>query len=87
MLGCSVSRSLQPVLDLAEFRDVLHRAGPVERDQRDDILDAVRLHALQRIHHARAFHLEHRDRLGLGVKRVGLGIVQRDLPDIVFGAH
>jgi len=75
----------QPVLDLAIGRDVLHRAGTVERDQRHDILDAGGFHPLERVHHARAFHLEHRDRARAGIHLVGLCIIKRDLPDIVLG--
>ena len=63
---------LAPVLDVAELRDVLHRPGPVERDQRDDVLDAGRLELAQRGAHARAFHLEHRDRAGRRIDLVGL---------------
>ena len=44
-------------------RDVLHRAWAIERDQRDDVLDAVGPHADQRLAHAGAFHLEHADHL------------------------
>ena len=39
---------LAAVLDVAELRDVLHRPGPVERHQRDDVLDAGRLQLPQR---------------------------------------
>ena len=52
-------------------RDVLHRARPVERDQRDDVLDAVGPHADQRLAHARAFNLEHADHLAARQHRVG----------------
>ena len=53
-------------------RDVLHRARPVERDQRDDVLDAVGLHADQRLAHAGTFHLEHADHLAARQHLVGL---------------
>ncbi len=72
----------EAVLDLAIGRDVLHRAGTVQRHQRYDILDAGRLHASQRIHHAAGFHLEHRDRLRTGVERIGYRVIQRDQVDI-----
>ena len=38
--GVQAVALLAAVLDVAELRDVLHRAGAVERDQRDDVLDA-----------------------------------------------
>ncbi|KPQ09879.1 MAG: hypothetical protein HLUCCA09_02175 [Rhodobacteraceae bacterium HLUCCA09] len=76
----------EPVLDLAILGNVLHRARAVERHEGDDVLDAGRLHAAQRVHHARRFHLEHRDRPGRGVEAVGRLVVERDLADIVLGA-
>ena len=54
---------LAAVLDVAELGDVLHRPGAVERDQRDDVLDAGGLELAQRVAHARALHLEHPDDL------------------------
>jgi hypothetical protein len=83
--GVQVVPLAQPVLHLAVFRDVLHRAGPVERDERHDILDAGGLHLHQRRHHARAFHLEHRDGLGRRIDLVGRRIVERDGVDLVLG--
>jgi hypothetical protein len=44
-------------------RDVFHRARTIERHQRDDVFEAVRLHADQRLAHALTFDLEHADRL------------------------
>ena len=38
--------------------------GAIEGHEGNDILDAGRLHAAQRVHHARAFHLEDGDGLG-----------------------
>ncbi len=70
------------VLDVTEFRNVLHRAGPIEGHQRDNILDTVRLHLAQGIHHARTLHLKHGDRIGGGIKFIGLLVVQRDRPDV-----
>ncbi len=70
------------VLDVAELGDVLHRAGAVERDQRDDVLDAGGLELAQGVAHARAFHLEDRDGGGGGIERVGRGIVERDRADV-----
>ena len=75
----------QLVLDLTELGNVLHRARPVKRDEGDDILNTVRLHPLERVHHARAFHLEHRHGLGRGIELVRRLIIQRDGVDLVFG--
>ncbi len=49
------------VLALAEQRDVVHRAGPIERNERDDILELGRLHRRQRAAHPFGFQLEHAD--------------------------
>ena len=71
------------VLHLAIGGNVLHRAGPIKRHERHDILDAGRLHPPERIHHARAFHLEDGDGAGAGKKLVTGRIVQRDRVDLV----
>ena len=80
------SRFAQAVLDLAELRNVLHRAGTVKRHKGDDILDAGRLHALERVHHARAFHLEHRHRARIGIELIGFFVIQRDGVDVDLDA-
>jgi len=56
-----VFRLLVAVLARAIGRNVRHRARPIERNQRDDVLKAVRAHVDQRSPHALAFHLEHAD--------------------------
>ncbi len=63
-------------------RDVFHRARTIERDERDDVLDAVRPHADQRLAHAGTFHLEHADRFAARQHLVGLFIVERDAGEI-----
>ena len=71
---------LLPMLARAIGRDVRHRARPVERDQRDDVLEPVRPHVEQRAPHALTFHLEHADRLAARQHLVGLLVVERDAP-------
>ena len=63
-------------------RDVRHRARPIERDERDDVLEPVGAHLDQRLAHARAFHLEHADRLAASEHFVGLGVVERDVAEV-----
>ena len=63
-------------------RDVRHRARAVERDQRDEVLEPVGAHVDQRLAHAAAFHLEHADCFAAPEHRVGLGVVERDLPKV-----
>jgi hypothetical protein len=41
-----------------EARNIVHRAGAVERHDGDDVLDAVGMHLAQHIAHAGAFQLE-----------------------------
>ena len=77
-LGMDVIRLLHAVLARAISRDVRHRARPVQRDQRDDILETVGPHVEQRAAHARAFQLEHADRFGARQQVIGLGVVERD---------
>ena len=70
------------VLARDEVRDQVHRARPVQRDQRDDVLEAVGLELDRGTLHAAGFHLEHRARVARGVQRVGRLVVQRDLEDL-----
>ena len=77
-LGVDVVGRLQSMLARAIGRDVRHRTGTIERDQRDDVLEAVRLHVEQRAAHARAFQLEHADGFGARQQAVGLLVVERD---------
>ena len=67
-------------------RDIGHRAGPVERDQRDDVLEAVGAHFDQRLAHARAFQLEHADRLAAPEHFVGFLVVEQDLRQVDLDA-
>ena len=54
-----VDHFLAAVLAIDEVVDHAHGAGAIERVQRDQILDAVRLIAAQNVAHARRFKLEH----------------------------
>ena len=85
-LGMDVFRLLVAVLARAIGRDVRHRAGPVERDQRDDVLETVGLHVEQRAAHALTFQLEDADRLGARQQLVGLRVVERDRREIELDA-
>ena len=66
------------VFALDVVRDHVHGTGTVERDEGDDILDAVGLELTQQVAHAAGLHLEH----GHGVAAVeefeGLGVVERN---------
>ena len=54
-----VDHFLAAVLAIDEVVDHVHGAGAVERVERDQIFDAVRLIAAQNVAHARRFELEH----------------------------
>src|SRR3546814_10440683 len=54
---------LPPVLARAEGGDIVHRTGPIERHQRDDVFKAGGLHRRKRAAHAFGFQLEHAHRL------------------------
>ena len=77
-LGMDVVGLLASVLARAIGRDVRHRARPIERDQRDDVLEPVRAHVEQRPPHALTFQLEDADRFGARQHGVGLLVVERD---------
>ncbi len=81
-LGMDVFGLRALVLAVAIDRDVGHRPRAVERDQRDDVLEAVRLHVDQRPAHAAAFQLEHAHGLGPAEHGVGLCVVKRDLQEV-----
>ena len=65
------------VLAVAEHRDVVHRARPVERDERDDVAERGRAHRRERAPHAFGFELEHADRVAALEQFVDLRIVPR----------
>ena len=69
---------LLAVLAVDVGRDVVHGAGAVERHHGDDVLEAVRLEPLEALAHARAFELEHADRIGARQHLVALLVVERE---------
>ena len=66
--------------------DVGHRARTVERDEGDQVLEAVGPHVDEGAAHALTFHLEHPDRLAAREALVGLGVVERDAGEIDLDA-
>ena len=81
-LGMDVVGLFLAELARAIGRDIGHRARPVERDQRDNVLETVGAHFDERLAHAAAFHLEHADRLAAPEHFVSLGIVERNFRQI-----
>ncbi len=77
-----VIRLLLAMLALDVARDVLHRAGAVERHHGNDVLEAVGLHLAQHIAHAVAFELEHPRSVAPGEQLEGLSVVERQFRDI-----
>ena len=73
---------LAAVLARDEAGDQVHRAGAVQRHQRDDVLEAVGLGILEHALHAGGFELEHGDGLRLLQQLVRLRVVQRQLRNI-----
>ena len=80
--GVDVVGLLLSELARAVGRDVRHRPRPIERDQRDQVLEPVGPHVDQRLAHAARFHLEHADRLAAPEHRVGFRVVERDLSKV-----
>ena len=85
-LRVNVFGLLLAVLARAIGRDVRHRARPIERDQRDDVLEAVRAHVDQRPAHPLPFHLEDADGLAARQHRVALGVVERNAQQVEIDA-
>ena len=85
-LGMDVVRLLHAVLARAIGRDIRHRTRPVERDQRDDVLETVRPHVEQRAPHALTFQLEDAHRLGARQHGVGFLVVERNRREIDLDA-
>ncbi len=77
---------LSPVFPVDEARDVVHRAGPIERVHRDQIFDAVGFELDQRAAHARTFKLEDAVGIAVGVELVSRCILERDGVDIELDA-
>jgi hypothetical protein len=67
------------VLARAEAGDQVHRAGTVQRHERDDVFEAVGLGVFQHALHAAAFQLEHGHRVGLLEDRERRRVVERHL--------
>ena len=64
-------------------RDEVHRARAEERHHGDDVGQVLGLHLHQVAGHARAFQLEDAGRLALAQEGEGLGVIQRDVVQIV----
>ena len=73
---------LEPVLAARVDGDVLHRARPVEGDERDQVLELGRLDLAQRLAHPRRLELEDADRVAALQQLVGLLVVERDRLDV-----
>src|SRR3546814_16628941 len=74
-----------PVLALDEVRDQVHRPRPEQRVQRDQVLEPIRLRALEQLAHAARLELEHRDGVAAGEQLVGGRVVEGDGGDVERG--
>ena len=70
------------MLDRDVARDVLHRPRAVERDDRDDVLEAIGPELLEHVADTRAFELEHADRLAARQQLVSAAIVERQIFEV-----
>ena len=82
-----VRHFMPAVLAVAELGDQVHRARPVQRDQRDDVLEAVRTRELEQVAHAARFELEHRGGVRAREQPVRLGVVERQLVQAHVGVR
>ena len=62
-----------------EFGDQLHRTGPVERDQRDDVVQLFHIELLRQTGHPSRFHLEKTNRLAPVVEIESRFVVERNV--------
>ena len=67
------------LLAFDEVRNQIHWARAIERDDGDDIFEAVRFQAGQEVAHPGAFQLKEADRLSGGEEGKSLGVVERHL--------
>ncbi len=77
-LGMDIIRLLHAVLARAICRDVRHGAGPIKRDQRDDVFEAIRPHVEERTPHTRTFQLEDADGFRAGQQVVSAFVIEGD---------
>ena len=61
------------------FRDFVHRAGTIQRNLRDDVLEIFRLHLAQQAAHSGSFHLKNRDAVAFAQHIVDFFVVQFDV--------
>ena len=78
-LWVNVIRAFERMFTRAISRNIRHRAGPIQRDQRDDVLETIGAHVDERAPHSGAFHLKHADRFAVRHQLVGLRIVERQI--------
>jgi len=67
-------------------RDLVHRPRPVERVQRDEVVEAVGPDLLQRFAHALGLELEDADAVAGGEHRVGRRVIERQCRHVGPGA-
>ena len=72
------------VLAAAVIGDVRHRARAIQRDGRDQVLEAVRPHLPQHVAHALAFELEHPAGIAPLQHLVGVRVIERQPVEIDF---
>ena len=70
---------LAAMLARAERRDQVHRPRAVQGHERDHVLEHARLRVAQHALHARAFQLEHGDRLAFTHQAIGAAVVERQV--------
>ena len=74
----------QAFLALDVIADQVHRAGPIERDQRDDVVELLHVDLLRDAGHAAGFQLENADRFAAVEERKGRRVVERDVLERKF---
>ena len=81
-----VLNRLSTVHTVYVFVDILHRAGAVQADGGDDVLEAVGLHGSEHSPHAGRFHLEHTGHVAAAEEGKRLRVVDRNRRQVELDA-
>ena len=77
-----VGRRAGAMLARDELVGHLHRPGPKQRDDGREVVEAIRLQALDQVAHAERLELEHGRRAALAQQLVGLRVVDGNRIDV-----
>src|SRR5829696_2924435 len=65
-----------------EARYIVHRSRPIQRNDGNNILDAVGVHLAQHVAHSGAFQLEHADRIAMTEHFISSKVIEGHAPNV-----